>query len=358
MNFMKNTVKFLLIAAVGSLLVGCYNDFDVPAPAHIWTASDFEEQGLEFISPADLKARFKSETGNAGDGAVSSWTVKDDLYTSGKVISNDRYNNVYKSMYIYDPASQSAIEVRLTNGNYISHPVGQVVYVKLKGLTLGNYRGMVSIGRAYNKADKKYANATIELKNMLKAHIFSGEQVGMAVGDTLVVNSTNYATLLSPTSGTSDAALARLVRFENIPSKFGQALWGYKNNFPNYFADADHTYDITSGEPWATLCQSGNATWADKRKIVGLNGTTSLYGSCWFTYNPDDAGDISGTRNAPAGNYVVRTSAYSAFWNKKITEDGKSVDLTAIYTKFTGGTGTTVTYQLTLNSDEDVKPKN
>ena len=62
-------------------------------------------------------------------------------------------------------------------------------------------------------------------------------------------------------------------------------------------------------------------------------------------------------RNAAPGNYVVRTSGYSQFRDNKIPVSGSVVDLTAIYTKFTNGSGNYATYQLTLNTDRDVVVK-
>ncbi len=93
------------------------------------------------------------------------------------------------------------------------------------------------------------------------------------------------------------------------------------------------------------------ATWATKRRLEGANAETYFYGSAWFTY--DAAATGSGTNAAP-GNYVVRTSGYSQFRDNKIPEDGWVVNLTAIYTKFTNGSGNYGTYQLTLNTDRDV----
>ena len=56
------------------------------------------------------------------DGTVASWTVDEPIFTSGKVISTDRYGNVYKSVYLYDAESESAIELKLNTGNYLFTP--------------------------------------------------------------------------------------------------------------------------------------------------------------------------------------------------------------------------------------------
>ena len=159
-----------------------------------------------------------------------------------------------------------------------------------------------------------------------------------------LVTRDNYRTVLS------DDDLGRLVRFEGVESRFGTALWGYKNTFPNYFANSV-SYDVNS-PGWEDIDQW--ATWATMRMLPGTNADTFFYGSAWFTYDAQAAG--TGTNAAP-GNYVVRTSGYSQFRDNKIPVSGSVVDLTAIYTKFTNGSGNYATYQLTLNTDRDVVVK-
>lgn len=246
MNAMDKLFKLLLAAAAALFFTGCYSDYLNPGPARVYTRADFEAKGLEYISVGELKARFRAENAGMNDGTVASWTVDEPLFTSGKVISTDRFGNVYKSVYLYDEASESAIELKLNTGNYLFHPVGQIVYVDLEGLVLGNYRGMVSIGTtSYNAS---YSNDNIESKIMQDEHIFSGEQQPMLKSDTLVVTRDNYRTVLS------DDDLGRLVRFEGVESRFGTALWGYKNTFPNYFANSVST-DVNS--PGGRISTSG-----------------------------------------------------------------------------------------------------
>ena len=101
--------------------------------------------------------------GLSGTGSNSSWSntkyyrFEENLYIKGKVISNDEEGNIFKSLFLYD--GTGAIEVRLTNGNYLKYHMGdynearteipsQWVYVLLKDLYIGNYRMMLSIGGA------------------------------------------------------------------------------------------------------------------------------------------------------------------------------------------------------------------
>ena len=334
----------MLIVALAVVATACYNDYDAPEMEKIATEADMKAKGLKYISIKDLKARFWAQTG-AGAGAVASWEVDEPLYIRGKVISTDRYGSVYKTMSLYEEASQSAIELKITSGAYIMYPAGREVFVALNGLVVGNYRGMVSIG--VQSADSKYSNGNITSQATLKEHLFRGEQVGMTSADTLVVTASNYASL-------TEDALGRLVRFEGVTSKFGTAKWGYKNTFPNYFAN-QNSYDVKStgsvdGVSWTEIC-SGTPTWALAGKMNDERVDTYFYGSAWFTYNPDDAG--VDTKAAP-GNYVVRTSGYAQFRDLPIPADGTVVDITALYNKYTNTAGRYVTYQLVLMDEKDV----
>ena len=132
---------------------------------------------------------------------------------------------MYKSLYIYDESSESAIELRLTTGNYINYAPGRIVYVKLQGLILGNYRSMISVGGVSNNPE--YANGNIESRNMLDEHILRGEMVGLTKADTLVVKKVRESGDDQYTIGyeeLTDDALGRLIRFEGVTSKYGNAV--------------------------------------------------------------------------------------------------------------------------------------
>lgn len=328
---MSRLKSIFLIVAASFCLSGCYNDFDTPGPARIWTDADFSDSRI--ISIKELKDMFEAAyPGTTGIG--QSLPVTEDLVIRGKVISTDQTGNVYKSMYLYDEQSESAIEVKVTSGYYIKYAPGRLVYVRLQGLVLGNYRTMLSIG--VESANASYANGNMEDRITLDKHLKLGEMVGMTPADTLVVTPATYSSL-------TDASLGRLVRFEGVASKFGKANWGYRNTFPNYFANST-SYDVNS-PGWEDIPEW--ASWAAMREDELTHEKTYYYGSAWFTY-----GDI----NTLAGNYVVRSSGYSRFREQPIPADGQVVDLTAIYTKYSPGDDSRAAYQLLLNRVEDVVP--
>ena len=347
-----------MAAFVGFAAVGCYNDFDMPAPAHVYTDADFADARI--MSIKEVKEMFYTAYPFAGHGAVGkSMKIDENIVIRGKVISSDRANNIYKSLYIFDnevsdASDAAAIELKLNTGNYIFWPVGTRVYVKLQGLVLGDYRGMLSVGIASQQSN--YANNSLTGID-IDRHVFTGEQLAMTQADTLVVTADNYRSVLRYDTNDTYMVLGRLVRFEGVRSKFGKAQWGYQNTFPNYFANST-SYDKNSPDilnenipdelQWRNIDQW--ATYAAVRDMPTQGvafKSTPFYGSAWFTY-----GDLS---QIP-GNYVVRTSGYARFREHKIPADGTKVDLTAIYTLYTGSysDGGRDAYQLALNRVEDV----
>lgn len=80
----------------------------------------------------------------AGVGLAQYKEITDNYIIKGKVISSDQAGNVYKSVYIDD--GTAGIELKLMVSNYVYYQVGQTLYVKLKGLAIGNYRYMLSVG--------------------------------------------------------------------------------------------------------------------------------------------------------------------------------------------------------------------
>ena len=324
---MNRITKIFLMVAICVSTVGCYNDYGVPPLSKIYTDADFADSKI--MSIKDFKQMFYDAYGTGTENFAKSLPITEDIIVRGKVISSDKDGNVYKSLYIYDADGESAIELRLMPGNFVYYHPGQMVYVKAKGLVIGSYRGMLSIGS--ESLDPEYANSNIENPNRLAMHILKGAQGELMASDTLVVNATNYKSVLS------EDALGRLVRFEGVTSRFATVGWGYKNSFPSYFSTTDlegFDWDPSLGwEPtWARMDQDGRR----------------LYGSALFTY---------GNLSELAGCYVVRSSGYASFRDFELPADGVKADITAIYVKYASKSGnpTSIMYQLTLNSNRDVK---
>lgn len=148
----------MVVAAVLSF-TGCYNDFDDPAPAKVWTEADFNKD--QIITIKQLKDIYYAKYAPGSTAGLGKYVeITEDYVIRGKVISSDQAGNVYKSLYIYDETSQSGIELKLMVSNYVYYHMGQTIYVKTKGMALGNYRYMISLGMPPTEADieKNYAN--------------------------------------------------------------------------------------------------------------------------------------------------------------------------------------------------------
>ena len=327
---MNKILRICMMVAVVLSLASCYNDFDDPAPAKEWTKDDFS--GSKFISIKDFKQLFYNVYGNGAASLAQTLEITEDYVISGKVISSDQAGNVYKSVYIYDESSKSAIELKLMVSNYVFYHPGQTIFVKTKGLAIGSYRYMLSVGGMPTESDiaKGYANRNLETWPQIDAHIFPGALGELTAADTLEVNPNNYNTL-------TDDDLGRLVRFKGLKYKTG-TFDGDK--YPQYL---ETTYP--NGQTTAVYT---NKYYEDE----GLTPTYAYsynsqryYGSSWFTY---------GGTSTQSGNYIVRVSGYANFALQPLPADGKTVDLTAIYTKYSSKSGGFIKYQLLMNSFNDI----
>lgn len=316
-----------LMVALSMGVTSCYSDFDEPAPAKVWTAADFESEGCQLISIKELKDMC------ANVPLAGYKEITEDYVIKGKVISSDQAGNVYKSVYIYD--GTAGIELKLMVSNYVYYQVGQTLYVKLKGLAIGNYRYMLSVGGIPTAEDisKNYANRNLDTQMERNAHIFAGELGKLEASDTLVVTPQNYKTVLG------DAHLGRLIRFEGLTYKAG-TFDG--DTYPQYL---ETVY----------LNNSTEATYTNKYyDKEGLTPTFAYnynnqryYGSSLFTYNASDEKD-------KIGNLILRVSGYANFALNPLPENGDKGSITAIYTKYSSKSGGYIKYQLLVNKGSDV----
>ncbi|ANI89864.1 hypothetical protein A9P82_11545 [Arachidicoccus ginsenosidimutans] len=78
-------------------------------------------------------------------------TITDDYVISGIVTANDSSGNFYNEIVIQD--NSGAIPVNISGNNlYTSYPVGRKIFVRLKGLTLGDYSGAIQLGGGINNS--------------------------------------------------------------------------------------------------------------------------------------------------------------------------------------------------------------
>lgn len=391
--------KLFFVAVFGILCAGCYNDFDTPAPAKVWTDEDMASLGLEPISIKEMKNVFINEFGSLENtGSNNSWTdtktvkfgapstsieadfsnirFREDIasrYIKGKVISSDAQGNVYKSLYIDD--GTAAIELKLCGTLYTTFKLNlgtmesTWVYVKLKDFYLGNYRMMLSLGDAPSNAlntglrDKYYANSNFEsvdmwanLNNPTFNRVLAGGPCQLDASNIKVVNSSNYNEL-----GQDD--YGRLIRFEGVKIRYanvtyqdeerdaegnikrdaeGKIIWGPTITAPAFGSNGDPF-------PNWIVTDSGSPVFSAWYHWAYTRNNVSLYGAVLMTLND------AATGSASPGAYSIRTSGYARFSMQPVPRNGTIGNVLGIYSIYSQRLNDYAQYQITVNRIEDLE---
>jgi hypothetical protein len=119
------------------ILSGCVDQkFDVP-PVTIPT--------VNFPSNATIDSVKTYYAFKPHSGTIDTLLVTDDLVIQGVLNSTDSSGNIYKTMYMQDATGGITLSID-QSGLAATYKLGQRIYVKLKGLYLGTYGGMLEIG--------------------------------------------------------------------------------------------------------------------------------------------------------------------------------------------------------------------
>jgi hypothetical protein len=234
-----------------------------------------EDPGLNVNMTLDsLKTIYKSQLTNYS--AIPYIKIDNDWTVKATVIGDDRSGNLYKTMVIDDGTAGIAIKLDLSNF-YTDFPVGRQVYVKLKGLTLSYYGGLVQIG-----GFKDTVSATPSLESIPSA-LVRNYIIGSTWGNTVTPFTLNFADLGS--DGKSAAAYkwqSRLIKIEKVQ-----------------FQSAD-----------------AGQVWANQPAL----GSVNRFLECCYSF-PSSVGEI-----------IVRTSGYSDFANDLTpTNSGSIIGIYSVY---------------------------
>ena len=397
--------KIVLVALLGLILTGCYNKFEMPEPQVIYTDESFEKANpeLEYISIANLKKIFGTTSGTGDTGSFSgtkyirfvadkrecnseelsrNWYNTGNYYIKGKVISNDEQGNIYKSLYIFD--GTGAIELKLTNGLFLEYPCNLEtkesvwVYVKIRGLYLGNFRMMLSLGDVPTSSlnswgtYKYYANSNIVNPIKVRKHVFLGEKCTLTesatdtTADIFEVDENSYSKIQG---SNTEKFLGRLIRFKNLKVHYAGVAYPDENGnsvTPNpllngSFEQIYPSWLSTSGiqislpvVPGGAYTQVVNQPWY---QLAYSRNNVALYGSLCLTYRTDL--DNGSHYTSDHGIYMLRTSGYSRFSGSYVPKNGTVGSVLAIYqiyskqSTYSGGENDYSTYQIAINRIED-----
>lgn len=144
------------------------------------------------ITIAALKAMYTVGT---------SMQLDDSLIISGIVVADDQTGNFYKSIAIQD--STGGILIRMNSSTlYTAYPVGRKVFIKLGGLWMGDYGGLIQIGGAQTLGSAMQVDAIAV--NLFDTYIFKGTVNNVVVPTDVTI------------TGLNDSYQNMLIRIPNV----------------------------------------------------------------------------------------------------------------------------------------------
>jgi hypothetical protein len=183
--------KILYSVVVAIVMIACQK---YPEPEYVVPTYELKEHQT-LISIEDLKAR------NTLGGTPTA--IMGDTVIRGIVVADDESGNIYKSIYIQDETG--AVNLAIDQVNlYNIMPVGQEVFVEMKGLFIGDYNNGYQVGDTvtdpkyglemarYNWSNELYRDAE---GNYSRKHIYvNGKPDKSKVPAPIVLESSNAIT--------------------------------------------------------------------------------------------------------------------------------------------------------------------
>ena len=322
---------YIVLVAVLAVFVGCEEfqpvftgTYPDPQEQHIYTDADFDSD--TFTSIADVKAMY------AANGSKP-FLVRKHCVIKGQVTTSDQVGNLYKTLYIQDETA--GIEIKIgKNGLYNEYKLGQWVYVSCRGLTIGDYNGMINIG--YADPTGEYETGYLEHSYIIDLHVFKGAY-GEPVKPVVVAEADLH----------KEVNLGRLVTIENLKYDNHVFILAYVNpngNRKDYtnngiFIDEEgpDNYGVTtwacSETKWKEYLNAGNFDSVEAAgTTVGVLRKSTGIGS--------EAYSVSQYFKMGSTDVQVRSSGYSRFADTEIPEKiwtgEATVSFTGILTEYKG----------------------
>ena len=333
---------------------------NTPAAYTRYTSSTLPGFGGTFTTIVDLKSKYPNKP----------LEITEDIWIQGQVTSSDRTGNIYREIYIQDETG--GIDLKLGKSSlYSDYKVGQRVYVKCTGLTLGAYNGMPQLGmEADQTSTNEYETSYIDVQAIIDQHVFRGADE-TPIAPKKVTEAEIQASI---SAGFKGDLWGRLVTIEGLT--YGNEIFAlfYPNpNLPHKSGNPENRIFLSDNGTWGIdtwacskagyirYLQSG--AWNDAE--VGSGATR--YGKGSINKTPKEIGLSGKTLDSfgndadmtykeimikyAQGNYVshyfklgstdvqVRTSGYARFSDEKLPEkvlNGSPVSITGILTIYSG----------------------
>ncbi len=257
--------------------------------------------------------------------------IEKNLIIGGQVTSSDQSGNIYRSMYIQD--ATGAIEIKIGKSSlYNDYKPGQWVFVKLDGLTLGTYEGMLQIG--LDDPSEEYETSYIDVQRIIDLHIFKGR-----------IDTPVAPVELSESELTLSQNMEKLVTLKGL--KYANEAFALLYPDPNGDKKSNANRVFLSDKTW------GITTWAMSKNKMQAYLDSGIWDSA---VTADGAKTVAELRKENAieatGTYVsqyfkmggteiqIRTSGYAKFadieLDPEVLSGDKLINVTGILTNYRG----------------------
>ena len=160
------------------------------------------------LSDPALVANTTIQTLKARYSAGQAVEITDEVIIEAVVSCDDKSGNYYQQIAVQDPTG--GILLRLAGGNhYTNYPVGRKLYVKCKGLFLGQYNGTLQLGGGLDSNYLSNGGVTLVSYNLQPEHIYRG-----ALNQPLVPVVVNISDLTTTIQNRYVSTLIKLVGHE------------------------------------------------------------------------------------------------------------------------------------------------
>ena len=184
---------FYSIILIGIILSSCVKDKEFDAPAIQCSDTEFT-----FISIAELKNMYNGET----------IQIQEDLVVSGYVISSDKEGNFFNTIHFQDepsnPLGGMKIELELRDAHLFFN-VGQQIIIKLKGMYLGESKGVYKVGGVFTS----FGNRSVGRlpKNVVFDHVLVSCKENVGIEPTSVAISELNESMLNTLVAVTDVEI-------------------------------------------------------------------------------------------------------------------------------------------------------
>jgi hypothetical protein len=138
MIILKSNFLFKIhVLSIMLLFITCVKNKDYEEPELVCSDEDFS-----VVSVSELKRLYNGETAQ----------IQEDWVIKGYVVSSDKSGNFFNILHFQDASSNATvglqIELELRDSD-LFFDIGQPVFIKLKGLYLGQVNGVYKIGGVF-----------------------------------------------------------------------------------------------------------------------------------------------------------------------------------------------------------------